>query len=94
MGILRQRFRGKSAARVSAPSAGTMPHLVAIWTLARDSSSGLISCDWAGPYDPNTDGVNSLSSAAMTLAVTARILGAAVVDVARCDGRQAGRPVP
>jgi predicted alpha-1,6-mannanase (GH76 family) len=49
----------------------------AIWNAARDPATGLVSCDWAGPYDANTNSVNSLSSAAMTVAVTARILGPA-----------------
>lgn len=49
----------------------------AIWTLARDPESDRVSCDWAGPYDPDTHGVNSLSSAAMALAATARIMGPA-----------------
>ncbi len=49
----------------------------AAWTLARDPSTGLISCDWAGPYTTNSNSVNSLSSAAMTLAVTANVLGPA-----------------
>lgn len=52
----------------------------ALWASARDAQSGLVSCDWAGPYDTNTNSVNSLSSAAMTTAVTARILGPAPAD--------------
>lgn len=48
---------------------------MAAWTNARDPASGLISCDWAAPYDTDTDGVNSLASAAMTLAAAARVLG-------------------
>lgn len=49
---------------------------MAAWTYARDPESGLISCDWAAPHDTNTNGVNSLASAAMTLAAAARVLGA------------------
>ncbi len=48
----------------------------AAFTLARDPGTGLVSCDWGGPYDANTNSVNSLSSAAMTLSATAQILGA------------------
>jgi hypothetical protein len=47
----------------------------AAFTLARDPASGLVSCDWSGPYNANTNSVNSLSSAAMTLAATAQLLG-------------------
>ncbi|HVH47077.1 MAG TPA: glycoside hydrolase family 76 protein [Labilithrix sp.] len=47
----------------------------AAWTYARDPATNLISCDWAAPYNPDTDGVNSLASAAMTLAAAARVMG-------------------
>ena len=48
----------------------------AAWTLARDPSSGNISCDWAGPYDPTTGVVGSLGSAAIGIAAAAEALGA------------------
>ena len=47
----------------------------AAWTLARDPSSGDISCDWAGPYDPTTGVVGSLGSGAIALAAAAEALG-------------------
>jgi len=47
----------------------------AAWTLARDPSSGDISCDWAGPYDPMTGLVGSLGSGAIALAAAAEALG-------------------
>ncbi|HVH43875.1 MAG TPA: glycoside hydrolase family 76 protein [Labilithrix sp.] len=50
----------------------------AIWTLARDPSTNLVSCYWPGPHQPDFTSVNALSSAAMTLAVTAQLMGKAV----------------
>jgi predicted alpha-1,6-mannanase (GH76 family) len=47
----------------------------AAWTLARDPSSGDISCDWAGPFDATTGVVGSLGSAAVGLAAAAEALG-------------------
>src|SRR5580698_4373060 len=47
----------------------------AAWTLARDPSSGNISCDWEGPYDPTTGVVGSLGSAAIGIAAAAEALG-------------------
>lgn len=48
----------------------------AAWTLARNTSSGLIACDWAGPFNPDTAHVGSLGSAAVGLAAAAKALGA------------------
>jgi predicted alpha-1,6-mannanase (GH76 family) len=47
----------------------------AAWTLARDPSSGDISCDWAGPFDAATGVVGSLGSAAVGVAAAAEALG-------------------
>ena len=48
----------------------------AAWTLARDTASGNISCDWEGPYDSTTGVVGSLGSAAIGIAAAAEALGA------------------
>jgi len=48
----------------------------AAWTLARDAASGDISCDWQGPFDSATGGVQSLGSAAVGLAAAAKAIGA------------------
>jgi predicted alpha-1,6-mannanase (GH76 family) len=48
----------------------------AAWTLARDAASGDISCDWQGPFDSATGGVQSLGSAAVGLAAAAKAVGA------------------
>jgi hypothetical protein len=68
----------------------------AAWTYARDPATGLFSCDWAGPYDPNTNSSNSMSAAAMTLAAAARVLGPAApadalaIDLEECQLRGVG----
>ena len=49
----------------------------AAWTLARDSASGDISCDWMGPFDATTGDVGSLGSASVGLAAAAKALGPA-----------------
>lgn len=49
----------------------------AIWAYARDPKTSLISCYWPGPHQPDFTSVNALSSAAMTLAVTASLMGKA-----------------
>jgi predicted alpha-1,6-mannanase (GH76 family) len=48
----------------------------AAWTLARDPATGDISCDWMGPFDSATGGVQSLGSASVGLAAAAKALGA------------------
>ena len=49
----------------------------ALWTLARDPASGLFTCNWEGPYNPEISSVHSTTSAAAALAAAARILGPA-----------------
>jgi predicted alpha-1,6-mannanase (GH76 family) len=47
----------------------------AVWTLARDASTGLVSCDWAGPFDMAGARVGALGAAAVGVAAAARALG-------------------
>jgi predicted alpha-1,6-mannanase (GH76 family) len=47
----------------------------AAWTLARDSMTGNISCDWMGPYDSATGVQGSMGSAAIGIAAAAEALG-------------------
>jgi len=47
----------------------------AAWTLARDTATGGISCDWQGPFDAGAANAGSLGSAAVGIAAAAKAMG-------------------
>jgi predicted alpha-1,6-mannanase (GH76 family) len=80
-----QMFKGVGARYLGALYAADPSHTeyrdflarsaLAAWTLARDGATGIISCDWKGPYDAATGNEHSLGSAAVGIAAAAKALG-------------------